>query len=103
MYNIVYRPEAEQDYYDTLMYLYTKLHSKQAAENFANAYEKAMEQIARFPMASTRHEEDRPLRHKYRKILVKHYWVYFAVDDKALKITVYRIAHARMDTENVID
>ena len=96
MLDIVWRPRAVADLDGILAYITLELKSPQAAQSTGDAIMQAIEQVAALPETG-RIFADEDLHRTYRRILAKHYFVYYSHDDTTL--TIWRIFHTSQDHE----
>ncbi len=82
---------------DAVRYISNELGNPSAAKNLANEMVEATERLVGFPYAAPVLLPIKPLKHEYRKLLVKQYIIFYWVDEKAKTITVARVIYARRD------
>lgn len=97
MYKLEYQPIAQQDMVNIVTYISKVLCNPIAAQRLADAFIAEAEKIRSFPYSTPSYHPIRPLKHEYRKLLVKNYIMFYRVDEKAKLITVARVVYAKSD------
>jgi len=99
MYQLVFLPTARQDMTDIVHYISHELLNPRAAEALADEMIGAAERLCDYPYINVVHPMIRPLKHEYRKLLVKNYIMLYWVDEHEKLITIARVMYARRDHE----
>jgi len=99
MYRLTFLPIAKQDMTDIVRYVSQELLNPTAADVLANEMIDAAERLCDFPYINAVHQTVTPLKHEYRKLLVKNYIMLYWVDEKDKIITIARVIYARRDFE----
>ncbi|MCL1807372.1 MAG: type II toxin-antitoxin system RelE/ParE family toxin [Oscillospiraceae bacterium] len=102
MYKLEYLPLAKQDMTDIVRYISRELVNPIAAERLASEMIEAAERLIDFPYAYPAHYPIKPLKHEYRRLLVRNYIIFYTVDEKLKLITVARVIYARRDYEALL-
>lgn len=97
MYKLEYLPSARKDMLEIVEYISVKLQDPVAAENLAVELVKAAESVLIFPYSAPVYQPIRPLKHEYRKIVVKNYLMFYWVDEEKKLVTVARVVYAKRD------
>ena len=103
MYRIEYLPVARQDMIEIVQYISQELQNPTAANQLAMELIEAGDGIPRFPYANPSHTPIRPLKHEYRKLLVRNYAMFYWVDEAEQLITVARVVYAKRDYERLLE
>lgn len=103
MYKLEYLPAARQDMVEIVQYISRELGEPAAAERLAVELIEAGEGIPEFPYAHPAYIPVRPLRHEYRKLLVRNYMMLYWVDEKEKLITVARVIYAKRDYGRLLE
>ncbi|SCK01863.1 addiction module toxin%2C RelE/StbE family [uncultured Eubacterium sp.] len=102
MYQIAYLPAARQDLIEIASYISHKLQNPRAAESLALHIINAMDHLSSFPYANPVYTPIRPLRHEYRRLIVKNYIVLYWIDEKSKTITIASVVYYRRDYSDFI-
>ena len=86
MYRLEYLPLARQDMIDIVSYISNTLNNPKAADQLAVELIEAGESILQFPYANPAYIPIRPLKHEYRKLLVKNYIMFYTSDNISASI-----------------
>lgn len=97
MYKLEYLPVARKDMLEIVQYISRELQNPDAANRLAVDLISTAEGIREFPYAMPVYQPIRPLRHEYRKILVKNYLMFYWVDEEKKLVTVARVMYAKRD------
>ncbi len=97
MYELEYLPVARQDMVEIVGYVSRELNNSTAAENLAMELIEAGNRISEFPYANPAHIPIRPLKHEYRKLLVRNYLMFYWIDEEKKLVTISRVIYARKD------
>lgn len=102
MYKLVYLPLARQDMVDIAGYISRTLANPQAAMVLAEELVKAAGKLTEFPYAHAVYYPIRPLKHEYRKLIVRNYLVLYRVDEEARTATITRVLYAKRDISQLL-
>ena len=100
MYSLKYLPMAKRDMADIARYISHTLANPTAAEKLASEMIEAAERLVTFPYANPAYHPIRPLKHEYRRLLVRNYIMFYHVDEARKRVTIARVVYARQDYEN---
>lgn len=103
MYKLEYLPAARQDMVEIVRYLSQELCNPSAAEQLALELIEAGDRIPVFPYANPACIPIRPLKHEYRKLLVRNYLMFYWVDEAKKLVTVARVIHAKRAHERLLE
>jgi len=102
MYDLEYLPLAMRDMVDIVKYISHDLHSPVAADNLASEMVNTAERLRMFPYSNPVHRTVKPVKREYRKLMVKHYIMFYYVDEMDKKIVITRVVYARRDYESFL-
>ena len=97
MYRLTFLPITKQDMTNIARYISHELFNPTAADVLANEMIDAAERLCDFPYINALHQTVNPLKHEYRKLLVKNYIMFYWVDEQDKLITIARVIYARRD------
>ena len=103
MYRIEYLPAARQDMIEIVQYVSQELQNPIAANQLALKLIEAGDGIPRFPYANSSYTPIRLLKHEYRKLLVRNYFIFYWVDEAEQLVTVARVVYAKRDYERLLE
>lgn len=103
MYKLEYLPAARQDMVDIVRYISRELCNPTAAERLAAELIEAGDSIPRLPYANPAYAPIRPLKHEYRKRLVRNYIMFYWVDEGEKLVTVARVIYAKREFERMLE
>lgn len=103
MYSLEYLPSAYSDMVEIARYISHELKNPMAAERLAAELIEAAEGIPAFPYANPVHMPIRPLRHEYRKLLVRSYLMFYWVDEDKQLVTVARVIYAGRNYDSQLE
>lgn len=95
MYNLEYLPIARQDMIEIVQYISRELGNPLAADRLATELIEAGDGIPTFPYANPPYTPIRPLKHEYRKLLVRNYYMFYWVDEDKKMVTIARVVYAK--------
>lgn len=101
MYKLEYLPAARQDMVEIVRYVSQELGNPIAAERLAEELIEAGEDLPRFPYAYPVYVPIRPLKHEYRKLLVRNYIMFYWVDEREKLVTIARVIYAGRSREQL--
>jgi len=102
MYQLEYLPIAMQDMVEISRYISQELCNPSAAEKFANEMIDAAEGLTVFPYSMPVHFTPRPLKHEYRRLVVKNYVMFYWVNEKDRRVVMARVMYARRDFDTLL-
>lgn len=102
MYQLAYLPIARQDLLEIARYIKNVLSNRDAAVRVTEEIILAAEQLREFPYTCPMYYPQHPLKHDYRKLLVKNYLLFYWVDEATKTITVARLLYAKRDYEKLL-
>lgn len=102
-YSLEYLPAARQDMIDIVRYISVELGNPAAANQLAKELIEAGDGIPRFPYANPSYIPIRPLKHEYRKLLVRSYIMFYWVDEAEKLVTVARVVYAKRDYGHLLE
>ncbi len=103
MYNLEYLPVARQDMIDIVRYISRELNNPIAADRLAVELIEAGNSIPVLPYANPAYIPLRPLKHEYRKLLVRNYMMLYWLDEEKKMVTVARVVYAKRDYEKLLE
>lgn len=103
MYRLEYLPLASQDMVDIVRYVSQELRNPQAAERLATDLVDAGESISSFPYVNSAYIPIRPLKHEYRKLLVKSYIMFYWVDETEKLVTIARVVYGKRNFKQLLE
>lgn len=92
-----------RDMVEIARYIAVELKNPIAANNTADELVEAAESIPAFPYANPAYIPIRPLKHEYRKLIVKNYIMLYRVDEARKLVTVSRVVYARRDYDKILE
>ena len=103
MYKLEYLPAARQDMIEIVLYISRDLVNPAAAERLAMELIEAGNGILKFPYANPAYIPVRTLKHEYRKLPVKNYFMFYWVDEAEQRVTIARVIYAKRDYERLLE
>lgn len=103
MYNLEYLPVARQDMVDIVRYISRELNNPIAANQLAVELIEAGDSIPTMPYANPAYIPIRPLKHEYRKLLVRNYIMFYWLDEEKKLVTVARVVYAKRDYKKLLE
>ncbi len=103
MYNLEYLPVAVKDMVEIVRYISMELQNPAAADRIAGKLIEAGESLKSFPYAHPAYAPIRPLKHEYRKMVVKNYLMFYWINEQSRIITVARVIYVKRDWENQLE
>lgn len=103
MYNLEYLPVARQDMVDIVRYISRELNNPIAADQLAVELIEAGDSIPALPYANPAYIPIRPLKHEYRKLLVRNYIMFYWLDEEKKMVTVARVVYAKRDYKKLLE
>jgi addiction module RelE/StbE family toxin len=102
MYNLEFLPIAQQDMTEIVQYISRDLCNPMAANRLADDMIDAANRLCDFPYINAVHQTIKPLKHEYRKLIVKNYVIFYWVDENRKLVTIARVIYARRDYEKLL-
>jgi len=102
MYQIEFLPIAKQDMTDIAQYISIELHNPTAAMVLADSLIEAAGMLTEFPYINAIHQTLKPLKHEYRKQIVKNYIMFYWIEEENKLVTIARVIYARRDYEKLL-
>jgi len=102
MYQLSFLPIAKQDMTDISQYISHELCNPTAAEKLAEEMIEAAERLMEFPYINAIHQTFKPLKHEFRKQIVKNYIMFYWIDEEDEMVTIARVIYARRDYEELL-
>lgn len=102
MYRIEYLPAALRDLVEIAAYIGVELDNPNAADRFADDIAESMSAAAEQPYMYPAYTPIKPLKHEYRKIVVRNYDVFYWVDEPDKTVTVARVIYAGRDIKKLL-
>lgn len=99
-YRLEYLPAARKDMLEIVRYISRDIGNPNAAERLAAAMIEKGEAIREMPYHCPAYIPLRPLAHEYRKAIVKHFLMFYWVDEEEKLVSVARVIYSRRDYEN---
>ena len=97
-YNLTYTETAKRNIIEIAGYLSHELKAPESARKLVTKLMQAAADITVFPYAHSIHQmpqNEEPLKHEYRKILVDNYFIFYRVDETRSLIIVASVIYAR--------
>jgi len=102
MYLLRFLPIAKQDMMDISQYISHVLCNPIAAERLADEMIEAAERLSEFPYINAIHQTLKPLKHEYRKLIVKNYIMFYWIEEEEKLVTIARVIYARRSYEELL-
>ena len=102
-YKLLYLPSARQDMIEIVRYVSKELKNPTAANSLAVELVEASEDIPEFPYANPVYMPIRPLKHEYRKVLVKIYMIFYWIDEEKKTVVIYRVIYAKRKYTSLLE
>lgn len=103
MYKLEYLPAARKDMVEIVRYISRELCNPAAANQLALEMIEAGNSILKFPYANPAYIPIRPLKHEYRKLLVRNYMMFYWVNETEKLVTVARVIYAKRDYKRLLE
>ena len=103
MYKLEYLPIAKQDMIEIVRYISKELRNPVAAEKLANEMIETAEKLVDFPYSKAAHITLKPLKHEYRRLVVKNYIMFYWVNEVEKSIVITRVIYARRDFDDLLN
>lgn len=102
MYQLEYLPLARKDMVDIVQYISRDLDNPDAAGKLARELVKAAEDVLTFPYGNPVHMSIKPLKHEYRKIIVKNYIMFYWIEEKTKTVTIARVLYCKRNHKKLL-
>ena len=102
MYNVEILPVARKDMLDTVSYISMQLSNPKAASDLSDELTKKINSLAKRPYINPAYVPIRPLKHDYRKLIVKNYIVFYWVDEETETVTVARVIYSKRNYDSML-
>lgn len=102
IYTIEYLPSAKRDMTDIAKYIGIKLKNPDAADRLAEKMIESAEDLADMPYKYSVYTPLKPLKHEYRKLIVKNYIMFYWIDEDKKLVTIARVIYAGRDYEKLL-
>lgn len=97
LYRVEFLPAALRDVVEIAEYISQELCNPSVAEKLVDKMITAAEGLSVFPYSHPLHRTARPLKHEYRKLLVKNYILFYWMDEYKKTVTIARVIYGRRD------
>jgi plasmid stabilization system protein ParE len=87
---------------EVVLYISNDLCNPAAANRLADEMIDAADRLCDFPYINAVHQTIKPLKHEYRKLIVKNYVMFYWVDENRKLVTIARVIYARRDYEKLL-
>lgn len=98
-YKLEYLPSARKDMIEIIKYISKYLNNPSAADELTVELIEAGERLIDFPYSCPIYVPIKPLKHEYRKLLVKNYLMFYSVNETNKIVTIARVVYAKRDYE----
>ena len=102
MYKLEFLPIALNDMVEIVGYIGNTLKNPIAAGNLSSEFVNAAEILSEVPYFNPVYVPLRPLKHEYRKLLVKSYLMFYWVDEEKKVVTVSRVIYGKRDYGKIL-
>lgn len=102
MYKIIYLPIAKSDLEEIIHYITYELKNSVAAINLIKEFEKEEKNILTFPYGVSEYQAIKTLEHKYRKVRIKNYFMFYFIDEESKIITISRVLYQKRNIDKLI-
>ncbi|MBQ3224999.1 MAG: type II toxin-antitoxin system RelE/ParE family toxin [Oscillospiraceae bacterium] len=102
MYKLEFLPIALNDMVEIVGYIGNTLKNPIAAGNLSSEFVNAAEILIEVPYSNPVYVPLRPLKHEYRKLLVKSYLMFYWVDEEKKVVTVSRVIYGKRDYGKIL-
>lgn len=99
-YKLEYLPAARKDMLEIVRYISRDIGNPYAAERLAVAKIEKGEATREMPYICPTCIPLRPLAHEYRKAIVKHFLMFYRVDEEGKLVSVARVIYSKRDHEH---
>lgn len=102
MYTIEYLPIARRDMVDIAKYIGVKLANPDAADRLAEEIVETAEKLTDMPYRCPLHIPIKPLKHEYRKLIVRNYIMFYWINEDEKLVTIARVVYSVRDYEKLL-
>jgi len=102
MYKLDYLPIATQDMVNIMKYISHELCNPAAAELLMHEMLESADNLMFSPYSNAIHQNIRPLKQEFRKLIVKNYIMFYWIDETEKQITIARVLYSRRDYEKLL-
>lgn len=102
MYKVEYLPAAVQDMTQIVRYVAADLCNPTAAKSLAEEFVCAADRLASFPYSCSVYVPLRALEKEYRRCIVRHYLLFYTVDESEKTVTICRVVYAKRNVEKLL-
>jgi len=102
MYKLEFLSIAKQDMTEIVRYISQELCNPAAANKLADEMIEAADRLCGFPYINSVLQTIKPLKHEYRKLLVKIYIMFYWIDENTKTVTMARVLYARRDYQKLL-
>ncbi len=103
VYKLEYLPVALQDMAEIAQYISHDLNNPYAANNLSNEIIQRANLLTENPYANPSYIPIKPLKHEYRKLLIKNYLILYWVNEYTKAVTIARVIYAKRNYERLLD
>ncbi len=87
---------------DIARYISQELNNPDAAKKLAKEMIEAAQRLPGFPYANKALLPIKPLKHEYRRLLIKNYILFYWIDERTKTISVARVIYAKRDYQRFL-
>ena len=102
MYKLEYLPLAQRDMVDIVVYITSELKNPKAAFKLSDLFVSKADGLMEFPYRHGIYLTLKPLKHEYRRIVVKNYNLFYWVEEKKQKVVVARVIYGKRNFEELL-
>ena len=102
MYRIEYLPISRRDMVDIAKYIGIKLANYDAADRLAKEMTESAENLTYMPYKCPAYIPVKPLKHEYRKLIVRNYIMFYWVNEDEKLVTIARVVYSGQDYEKLL-
>lgn len=103
MYKLEYLPLALQDILEIVNYISNNLSNPEAAQQLAEDIVAAAEKMKDFPYSNMLFIPPKPLKHEYRKLIVKHFILFYWIEEDKKTVTIARVMYNQRNYEQILE
>ena len=97
LYQVEFLPLAKEDMVEIVRYISQVVRNPMAADSLVEEFIEAAASLSTFPYAHPAYNPIRPLLHKYRKVSIKNYLMFFWGEEEARVVAIARVIYAARD------
>lgn len=102
MYNLEFLPIAKNDIDDIIYYISHNLKNSTAALKLAKSFMNSINIILEFPYSFSVYNNT-SLKYQYRNLKIKHFLIFYTIDDNKKKVVIVRVLYEKMDIDNILE